>query len=139
MHFLVLTLTIATPFILPAAVMLFFRIRGLRWPKRQRPFLRAALWFYGAALVCFAAHGFASGAGLFGFFEAFYGTAAEPSFWAMLGYGGQGLAALSLVMVINWDTVVYIREGLEKRRAMEQKAQRGAEADKPDETDAPQR
>lgn len=135
MHFLIQTLTIAAPFILPALVLLFFRVRGLRWPKRQRPFLRAALWLYGTALLCFAAHGYASGSGLFGFYEGFYGIAAESSMWAMMGYGGQGLAALCLVMVINWDTVVYIREGLEKRRAMEQKAQRAAEAEKKDKTD----
>lgn len=118
MNFLISTFLIALPLLIPAVAALLARVRGLRWPVRQRPFLRAAFAFYFASLAAFAMHAAQTAGGLQAFLEAFYGAPPALTFWGYAGYAGQGLAALCIVAVINWGAVVQIREAFAKRRAM---------------------
>ena len=72
LNWLIGTLFMAFPLLLPIFILMIARKIGYRWPA-QRLFMRVALAFYAISLVLIGGHAAETGLGLQEFFNAYYG------------------------------------------------------------------
>ena len=78
LNWLIGTLFMAFPLLLPIFILMIARKIGYRWPA-QRLFMRVALAFYAISLVLIGGHAAETGLGLQEFFNAYYGAASDAT------------------------------------------------------------
>ena len=106
---------IAMPFLIPVVILICLRF----WPMKydgQRLAMKFAWGFYGLSLAAFLGHALTLSAGLQEFFLAFWGAPGTMGVWCYAGYAFQALALVSLMCVVNWDTILLFIEARRLRR-----------------------
>ena len=88
LNWLIGTLFMAFPLLLPIFILMIARKIGYRWPA-QRLFMRVALAFYAISLVLIGGHAAETGLGLQEFFNAYYGAASDATLLYYLGLACQ--------------------------------------------------
>ena len=104
LNWLIGTLFMAFPLLLPIFILMIARKIGYRWPA-QRLFMRVALAFYAISLVLIGGHAAETGLGLQEFFNAYYGAASDATLLYYLGLACQILAIVALMFVVNWKVI----------------------------------
>lgn len=104
LNWLIGTLFMAFPLLLPIFILMIARKIGYRWPA-QRLFMRVALAFYAISLVLIGGHAAETGLGLQEFFNAYYGAASDATLLYYLGLACQILAIVALMVVVNWKVI----------------------------------
>lgn len=104
LNWLIGTLFMAFPLLLPIFILMIGRKIGYRWPA-QRLFMRVALAFYAISLVLIGGHAAETGLGLQEFFNAYYGAASDSTLLYYLGLACQILAIVALMFVVNWKVI----------------------------------
>ena len=96
--------TLAGPFLVPVAVLIFIKRPGFRFTWRsQHLFTQLFFLMYAFGLLLFAAHAYALGHGAGEFFTAFWGSPAFMTPWCFAGYIAQILSVLALALALNWS------------------------------------
>lgn len=119
---------LALPILLPVVILICLRF----WPMKfraQRFFMVLAWVFYGLSFVAFGFHAKDAANVVQEFTVAFWGAPSAPSSWCMAGWCLQGLAVLSLMLVVNWSTIRLFTEAKKKREERQaQEAQKDQKA-----------
>lgn len=107
------TLLTAFPWVLPLVILLIAKVKGFS-SIRQRRFFWVSLMAYGLALVALLMHCMGEPKGISLFYEVFYRGATPPSVWAYVAYALELVAAVCLLVVINWKTLTLFFKGRSK-------------------------
>ncbi len=103
LDWLIRTATIASPFLLPLAILIYTKRPTFSFSWRsQHLFMQLFYAMYAFSLLLFVAHAYAVQGGAGEFFAAFWGNPLILTPWCFAAYMAQILSVVALALVVNW-------------------------------------